>query len=156
MINHFKEDLIQLRKKMGLSQQQLADRLFVSQNTISQYETGARCLTVDMFFLILGAMGISLSYQFINDNGDDLTLKTTKPNIPNEPIDFRAIRSEEGFRLWALQNNPESIYVDINDKHFIVHKKRIEGALFWLYLDDFDVDKLIQICMEENIEYEEI
>ena len=85
-------------------------------------------------------------------------MNSKRIEVPTEPIDFRAIRNEEGFRLWTLQHSSETIVVDINEEHFVVYEQEREGALFWLYLDDenFKEEKLIQICKEEGISYEKI
>ena len=41
-MSHFSENLIQLRKARGLSQQQLAEALGLSRSAIGMYETGKR------------------------------------------------------------------------------------------------------------------
>jgi transcriptional regulator with XRE-family HTH domain len=42
MLMNFAKNIIVARKKLGISQQELADRLGVRQSTIANYETGIR------------------------------------------------------------------------------------------------------------------
>lgn len=157
-MEQFRGDLVRIRKSLGWSQQQLAEKMFVSQNTISQYETGARAITAEMFFFMLSVMGVSIHYKFNNEKGETVNMELLNREVPKEPIDYRAIGTEEGFRLWALQNNPSSLRVDIihSREHFVVYTDGEEDALFWLYLDAFDVQKLKSICQEEKISFEEL
>jgi transcriptional regulator with XRE-family HTH domain len=155
-MDNLQEELLRVRQHVGISQSELAEKAFLSQNTISQYERGVRKLTTDTFLYLLAAMNVSFHYEFSDEKGEKITMKSKFIEVPKEPIDFRAIRSEEGFRLWALQNDPSNLTVDLNDEHFVVYKKGVEGALFWLYLGVFDRDKLLQICEEEKIFYEEL
>lgn len=152
----FIKDITKIRKELGWSQQKLADKMFISQHAISQYENGKRNLSTEMFLYILSVMGVNIQYQLTNEKGEKLKMNKKNRKVPTEAIDFRAIRTEEGFRLWALQNDTETILVDINEVHFVVYKRGRDGALFWLDLDSFDEDKLIDICKEEDISYEQL
>lgn len=157
----FKEDLVSIRKSLGWSQQKLAEKMFVSQNTVSQYETGVRAITAEMYLFMLSVMGVSIQYVYENEKGEKINMESTKREVPTEPIDYRAIGSGEGFRLWALQNNPDTLRIEITRymneyEHFVVYKNGDADASFWLYLDTINVNELIQICREENISFEEL
>ena len=49
--------LTEYRKKNGMSQQDIADRLDISGNTVSQWETGARRPNVDMLVKLARVLG---------------------------------------------------------------------------------------------------
>lgn len=49
--------LTEYRKKNGMSQQDIADRLDISDNTVSQWETGARRPNIDMLIRLTEIFG---------------------------------------------------------------------------------------------------
>lgn len=49
--------LTEYRKKNGMSQQDIADRLDISGNTVSQWETGARRPNIDMLIRLTEIFG---------------------------------------------------------------------------------------------------
>ena len=53
-----REALIRARKKAGVTQTELADRLRRGQSFVSKYERGERRLDVVEFFEVAGAIGI--------------------------------------------------------------------------------------------------
>lgn len=52
---------VELRKKMGLSQQELADAAGVTQASISNYESGKQIPSVNTADKIASALGVSLN-----------------------------------------------------------------------------------------------
>ncbi len=74
------------REALGMTQQELAEKLFVSRQTVSRWESGARCPDVIMSKRIAMVLGISL---------DDLITKETAAESPlmKEPAaDFTCIK----------------------------------------------------------------
>lgn len=66
--------LTEYRKKNGMSQQDIADKLEVSDNTVSQWETGARRPNVDMLVKLARVLGCT----------------------PNDILGFEEEKTEEG------------------------------------------------------------
>lgn len=60
----------QIRKENGLSQVELANLIHVGQNTISQYETGARSVDLDILFLLSKKLKYNMT---LNETGVKLT-----------------------------------------------------------------------------------
>lgn len=58
--NHFHENLKHYRKINFMSQKQLADKLNVARQTISNYENKTRNCDIDMLIDIADALGISV------------------------------------------------------------------------------------------------
>ena len=56
------EKIIYCRRKAGLSQENLAELLNVSQNTYSQYETGVIALTAEHLVKLADYYGVSVDY----------------------------------------------------------------------------------------------
>lgn len=148
------QDLPRIRKELGWSQQTLAEKSFLSQNTISQFETGARRLSTEMFFFLLSVMEVTFQYSFTNNKGEIMMTQTKQQQISAEPIDFRAIQNEEGFRLWVLQRENSKITVIFVEDQFMVYEN--EEYIFHLYEELFNFQALLRICEEEGIQYDQL
>lgn len=65
------EKLYQLRKKSGLSQEQLAERLNVSRQAISKWESGNAFPESEKLIIISNYFGVSVDYLLKDDIEDD-------------------------------------------------------------------------------------
>lgn len=69
----FKDNLIALRKMKGLSQDELADRINVSRQTLSKYETGESLPDIEKCRMLADVFGVSIddliSYSRDNSMG---------------------------------------------------------------------------------------
>lgn len=63
----FSEKLYALRKKSGLSQEQLAERLNVSRQAISKWESGQSVPESEKLLAVSGYFGVSLDYLMKED-----------------------------------------------------------------------------------------
>lgn len=66
----FKDNLISLRKLNGLSQEELADKINVSRQTLSKYETGESLPDVEKCKRLADVFGVSLDDLVNYDSGD--------------------------------------------------------------------------------------
>lgn len=66
------EKLYTLRKKSGLSQEQLAERLNVSRQAISKWESGMSLPESDKLVSISRYFGVSLDYLLKDESGEDV------------------------------------------------------------------------------------
>lgn len=81
---NFAEKMIELRRQQNLSQQDLADRLGVSRQAISRWETGAVQPTADSVRGLAQVLQVSTDY-LLNDELDDPTpLHPPQPAPPQE------------------------------------------------------------------------
>ena len=62
--------IVELRKKLGLSQYALRKRARISQGTLSQYEAGLKTPGMDTFERICNGLGISMA-EFFEINTDE-------------------------------------------------------------------------------------
>lgn len=67
------EKLYQLRKKSGLSQEQLSEQLNVSRQAISKWESGSAFPESEKLILISNYFGVSVDY-LLKDEEDDLKM----------------------------------------------------------------------------------
>ena len=92
------EKMIELRKQNGLSQQDLADRLGVSRQAISRWETGAVQPTADSVRGLAQVLQVSTDY-LLNDELDD----PTPPRSPQpEPTPQEEPKPARKRRKWLL------------------------------------------------------
>ncbi len=74
------EKLYVLRKKRGLSQEQLAERLNVSRQAISKWESGTSIPESDKLITISQYFNVTLDYLMKDDSGNSLqSVSTDKP-----------------------------------------------------------------------------
>lgn len=59
-MNYFSENLLYYRKKRGMTQNNLARKVFVKRQTISNYEKNTRICDLDTLVLLSEALDISL------------------------------------------------------------------------------------------------
>ena len=95
---NFAEKMIELRKQQNLSQQDLADRLGVSRQAISRWETGAVQPLADSVKSLAQVFQVSTDY-LLNDDLDDPT-----PLHPPQPAPTPQEKSKSArkHRKWLL------------------------------------------------------
>ena len=76
----------EMRKKRGLTQRQLADKLKVSHGRISLYETGDRSPDPEMLKKLADFFGCSVDY---------LLGRTDDPNLSEDETDIKKILAQE-------------------------------------------------------------
>ena len=72
----FKDNLVELRKYHDFSQEELADMIGVSRQTLSKYETGESLPDIEKCKLIADAFGVSIDdlLNYDKNSGEDLGL----------------------------------------------------------------------------------
>ena len=93
----FTEKMIELRKQNGLSQQDLADRLGVSRQAISRWETGAVQPLADSVKSLAQVFQVSTDYLL----NDDLDTPTPPPTAQPAPPQEKP-KSARKHRKWFL------------------------------------------------------
>ena len=71
----------QLRKERGLTQEQLAEKLNVSQNTIAKIESGLRRPSIDFLLEISEFFNVSTNYLVFDVHAEDVEDKKLKKDI---------------------------------------------------------------------------
>ena len=95
-MSHAKK-MIDLRKQNGLSQQDLADRLGVSRQAISRWETGAVQPLADSVKSLAQVFQVSTDYLLNDDLDDPTPPPTAQPAPPQEEP-----KSARKHRKWLL------------------------------------------------------
>lgn len=93
----FAEKMIELRKQNGLSQQDLADRLGVSRQAVSRWETGAVQPLADSVKSLAQVFQVSTDYLLNDDLDTPTPTPTAQPAPPQEKP-----KSARKHRKWLL------------------------------------------------------
>lgn len=79
------------RKKIGLKQSELAEKIGISEKHLSKIETGKNFPALDTFFKIVNVLNLSLGdfgfYTKTNDNSNRLLLQNIINNSSDKQID---------------------------------------------------------------------
>lgn len=62
------KEIKRLREAAGLTQQELSEKIHLTQHALSQYETGNRQVTLEVFEDILKALGVQVKFQVLDKN----------------------------------------------------------------------------------------
>lgn len=73
----FAEKILNLRTKSGLSQEALADRLMVSRQAVSKWESGVTLPETEKLVVISNMFGVSLDYLLKDDAKEILKAKSS-------------------------------------------------------------------------------
>ena len=95
---NFAEKMIELRRQQNLSQQDLADRLGVSRQAVSRWETGAVQPTADSVRGLAQVLQVSTDY-LLNDDLDDPTPPRSPQPAPTPQEEPKPARKH---RKWLL------------------------------------------------------
>lgn len=79
------EKIYRLRKREGLSQEELGSRVGVTRQTVSKWETGTMCPESDKIKALSGVLGVSVDYFFFD--------------VSPSPMAEEAVLASEGFSL---------------------------------------------------------
>ena len=81
--SYFSENLIKLRKNLGLTQQQVAAKLGIDRTTYTKYETGVSEPSFEMLIRLSQLLGISLDELFGAPVDDRLLASVSDSGIDN-------------------------------------------------------------------------
>ncbi len=79
------EKIFDLRKKMGLSQDELAEKLNVSRQSVSRWEVGSASPDAENLKQLSSIFGVSVDYLLNDDSDNDATHSDSKKAETNEP-----------------------------------------------------------------------
>lgn len=89
----------ELRKSLGLTQQEFANRLRVKRNTVGQWECGINALTDQMVFSICREFGVSETWLRTGE-GEMLATKTKQTEIAD--ITARLFKMDSGSKQYKF------------------------------------------------------
>jgi transcriptional regulator with XRE-family HTH domain len=95
----------ELRKAMSLTQEQVATRIFVSDNHISKIETGNSSISLNVFINIAKTFDVSLDYLMFGElekgaTVNDVTIKAILDGFSDEQKDL-AVYLLKGIQMYS-------------------------------------------------------
>lgn len=93
------DKIILLRKKMGWSQEQLAEQLDISRQSVSKWESGASIPDLDKIVKLSKLLGVSTDY-LLKDELEEVEIEGTQEEITKE--DIYSISAEEADTYMTL------------------------------------------------------
>ena len=93
----------QLRKERELTQEQLAEKLNVSQNTIAKIESGLRRPSIDFLLEISECFNVSTNYLVFGVHAEDVEDEKSKKDI-DETIEKLLEKKEELLKMQRERN----------------------------------------------------
>ena len=127
------------RKKLGLSQEELANKVGVSQKSISKYECGTRRPSYETLTLMAGLFGVSIDYLLGNDKHYNATYSNYQIDNSEFGLSFkyklRDILHDKGLsekkfsELIGLHKEDVDLYLYGNKIPSIEDLIKIAGAL---------------------------
>lgn len=106
------DNIKKLREEKNLTQQQLADQLYVSRQTICRWENGSRCPDLIMAKKLALELGISMDELVSDEDVNDIQIKYG--NWRSEKIKSRLQLQEERKKVQNLLEIIGSIYMGIS------------------------------------------
>lgn len=94
------EKVMTLRKKKGWSQEELAEKLNISRQSVSKWESGASIPDIDKIILISGLFGVSTDY-LLKDEME--TEEISEKEIQCEESDAKCVSVEEADSFMRLK-----------------------------------------------------
>lgn len=79
------EKIRELRRRSGLSQEELADKLNVSRQAISKWELGSALPTADKLVDIADFFGVSLDFLMRENSAPEVSFSPNSPISPKRP-----------------------------------------------------------------------
>lgn len=141
------------RKRSGITATQLAEKIGVSQGTISHIETGRRSPSVDLIHRIAEALNIPS--DIINDEEDiknDRSLKGFQMFFPGDLVDItyeiKATLSQKIDLTKLTKEDKESIMTRFNFESAIA----VRSILDYIKKNNDDVSKLISNNIKKEVE----
>ena len=143
----FGENLYTIRKKNGLSQEDLAEMLGVSRQAVSKWELGEGYPEVDKLLILSQKLNVSLDSLMGNDIVSD-SVREARPSesiriiSPNEGVIISTSKVTRSPKFRGRKNSPEyALFAsDGNDKSFW----GAQNTLLAWYRDQEDVTKELE------------
>ena len=143
-LNNIAKNIKMLREKFGLSQDQLANKLNISSQAVSKWETGKSCPSIEILIELSKIFYVSIDALITSLNicdGVDASAKN---------INFRLKQ------VWLKHNQNESVYEDVNSiAASIMPLHPNEKERFWIDSARTIIKGTIHAMLEDNnIDYE--
>lgn len=98
----FSEKLLTLRKANNLTQEQLAEKLEVSRQSVSKWESGQATPELEKIVALSAVFDVSTDYLLKSSEIDDLSVKTNMLEKQQQQMLVREQKTAAGFWLYPV------------------------------------------------------
>ena len=114
----FSEKLVTLRKAKGITQEQLAEKLDVTRQSISKWESGQSVPELEKIVALSTVFDVSTDYLLKSSEIDDLSVKTEMLEKQQQQMLFREQRQH---LIWACILSSIAVYLVFFALCFVEH-----------------------------------
>ena len=115
---NFSEKLLTLRKAKDLTQEQLAEKLNVSRQSVSRWESGQATPELEKIIALSVIFDVTTDYLLKSSEIDDLSVKTEMLEKQQQQMLFREQRQH---RIWACILSSIAVYLVFFALCFVEH-----------------------------------
>lgn len=115
---NFSEKLLTLRKAKGMTQEQLAEKLDVSRQSISKWESGQAVPELDKIVALSAIFDVTTDYLLKLSEIDDLSVKTEMLEKQQQQM---LLREQRQHRIWACSLYSIAVYLVFFAICFVEH-----------------------------------
>ena len=115
---NFSEKLLTLRKAKGMTQEQLAEKLDVSRQSISKWESGQAVPELEKIVALSAIFDVTTDYLLKLSEIDDLSVKTEMLEKQQQQM---LLREQRQHRIWACILSSIAVYLVFFAVCFVEH-----------------------------------
>ena len=115
---NFSEKLLTLRKAKGMTQEQLAEKLDVSRQSISKWESGQAVPELEKIVALSTIFDVTTDYLLKSSEIDDLSVKTEMLEKQQQQM---LIREQQQHQIWACILYSIAVYLVFFAVCFVEH-----------------------------------
>ena len=115
---NFSEKLLTLRKAKGMTQEQLAEKLDVSRQSISKWESGQAVPELEKIVALSTIFDITTDYLLKSSEIDDLSMKTEMLEKQQQQM---LVREQRQHQIWACILYSIAVYLVFFAVCFVEH-----------------------------------
>ncbi len=114
----FSEKLLTLRKAKGITQEQLAEKLDVSRQSISKWESGQSIPELEKIVALSTIFDVTTDYLLKSSEIDDLSVKTEMLEKQQQQM---LVREQRQHQIWACILYAIAVYLVLFAIYFVEH-----------------------------------
>ena len=116
----FSEKLLTLRKAKGITQEQLAEKLDVSRQSISKWESGQSIPELEKIVALSTIFDVTTDYLLKSSEIDDLSVKTEMLEKQQQQQQM-LVREQRQHQIWACILYAIAVYLVLFAIYFVEH-----------------------------------
>jgi transcriptional regulator with XRE-family HTH domain len=143
------------RKERKMTQNELADKLFVTHQAVSKWENGKSLPTIDILYELTKLLDITIDYLLDDTDIDEYDYETQFKNYDRQTVLNNFLKQEN----WYLEINSIFYLLNNQERFKIIHKITSSQTCFvirtiWPYLNQEERIYLLGIILSDKCEFD--